>query len=277
MAAAGVQRPVILVVSDGRGETCGQLLRAALVQFEGHNVEIHVRPEVLTPDLVTSVVDEAARRGATIFYTLVGKGTRRAMRRLAGEGFVSTVDVLGPAFTALHDVFHADQAATPGLFYTAERQRIDRHAAIDYTLKHDDGLRPHELDQADVVLVGISRVSKSTTCFYLAYHGIKAANVPLIGGRPPLRELLAVDSAKVVGLRMNVTRIMAVREARARHLGRIGTEDYVDKREIAAEMLAAQHIMQRQQWRSFDVSYMAVEEIAREVMRLRGLAEGAED
>jgi len=277
MAAAGGKRPVIMVVSDGRGETCSQLLRAALVQFEGHDEEIIVRPDVLTPDQVAAVVDEAAWRKATIFYTLVGKDTRRAMRRLAGEGFVSTVDVLGPAFTALHDVFHADPAATPGLFYTAERQRIDRQAAIDYTLKHDDGLRPYELGQADVVLVGISRVSKSTTCFYLAYHGIKAANVPLIGGRPPLPQLLTVDPTKVIGLRMNVTRLMAVREARAKHLGRIGTADYVAKREIAEEMLGAQQLMVRQGWRSFDVSYMAVEEIAREVMRLRGLARGTGD
>ena len=265
------KRPVILVVSDGRGETCSQLLRAALVQFEGRDVEIHVRPEVLTAKLVAEVVDEAADRGATIFYTLVGRETRKAMRRLSGEFFVSTVDVFGPSFTALHDVFHSDPVATPGLFYAAERQRIDRQVAIDFTLKHDDGLRPYELDQADVVLVGISRVSKSTTCFYLAYRGIKAANVPLIGGRPPLKQLLTLDPNKVVGLRMNVTRLMAVREARARHLGRIGTEDYVAKKEIAEEMLGAQHLMQRRGWRSFDVSYMAVEEIAREVMRLRGM------
>ena len=264
-------RPVILVVSDGRGETCSQLLRAALVQFEGRDVEIHIRPEVLSAKLVAEVVDEASERGATIFYTLVGRETRKAMRRHSGTKFVPAVDVFGPAFTALHDVFHSDPVAQPGLFYAAERQRIDRQAAIDFTLKHDDGLRPHELDQADVVIVGISRVSKSTTCFYLAYRGIKAANVPLIGGSPPLKQLLALDPAKVIGLRMNVTRLMAVREARAKHLGPVGTVDYVAKKEIAEEMLSTQHLMQRQGWRSFDVSYMAVEEIAREVVRLRGM------
>jgi regulator of PEP synthase PpsR (kinase-PPPase family) len=276
MAATGAPRPVVMVVSDGRGETCSQLLRAALVQYEGRGVEIIVRPEVLEPRLVAEAVEEAAARQATIFYTLVGEETRKAMRRLSGEHFVPAVDVLGPAFTALHDVFHTGPSATPGLFYAAERQRIDRQAAIDFTLKHDDGLRPHELGQADVVLVGISRVSKSTTCFYLAYRGIKAANVPLVGGRP-LRELLSVPPEKVIGLRMNVTRLMAVREARARHLGTVGTADYVAKREIAEEMLAAQHLMQERGWRSFDVSYMAVEEIAREVMRLRGLTRGQGD
>ena len=90
-------------------------------------------------------------------------------------------------------------------------------------------------------------------------------------GQPPLKQLLALDPKKVIGLRMNVTRLMAVREARARHLGPVGTVDYVAKKEIAEEMLAAQHVMQRQGWRSFDVSYMAVEEIAREVVRLRGM------
>ena len=265
------RRPVIFVVSDGRGDTCQQLLKAALVQFEGRDVEIVRRSEVLTRELVRSVMDEAHARGATVFYTLVGSETRRAMVRQAADLLVPAVDVLGPAFIALHDVFHQEPTATPGLYYAAERGRLERQEAIDFTLKHDDGQRPGELAQADVVIVGISRVSKSTTCFYLAYNGVKAANVPLVPGQPPLPQLLDVDPARVIGLRMNVTRLLAVREARARHLGRTGTAGYVDKREVAAEMREAYRVMEHYGWRSFDASYMAVEEIAREVLRLRGI------
>lgn len=263
--------PVIFVVSDGRGETCRQYLQAALVQYADQGVEIVVRPQILSPELVVAVVDEAAAREAVIFYTLVGEKTRRAMRRHASEQIVPVIDVLGPAFGALHELFQQDPLATPGLFYAAERTRIDREAAVDFALKHDDGLRLAELPLADVVLVGVSRVAKSTTSFYLGYNGIKAANVPLVVGTPLLKELLAMEPAKVVGLRMNVTRLMAVRDARARHLGPIGTTDYVDKRSIAEEVRRAHEIMQHYGWRSFDVSYMAVEEVAREVLRLLGL------
>ena len=267
------EHPVIFVVSDGRGETCRQYLRAALVQYEDQDVEIVVRPQILSPELVVAVVDEAATRGAVIFYTLVGPKTRRAIRRHASEQLVTVVDVLGPAFGALHEFFEQEFLATPGLFYAAERTRIDREAAVDFALKHDDGLRLAELHLADVVLVGVSRVAKSTTSYYLGYNGIKAANVPLVVGTPLLQELLGVDPRKVVGLRMNVTRLMAVRDARARHLGPIGTADYVDKRRIAEEVRRAHELMQHHHWRSFDVSYMAVEEIAREVLRLLGRAD----
>ncbi len=265
------QRPVIFIVSDGRGDTCNQLLTAALVQFPGQECEIERRAAVLSREQVAAVVAEAHDRGATIFYTLVGQETRRAMADRAAELLVPTVDVLGPAFIALHDVFHSEPTATPGLYYASERARIDRQEAIDFTLKHDDGQRPHELGEADVIIVGVSRVSKSTTCFYLAYNGVKAANVPLVPNQEPLPGLLDVDPARVVGLRMNLTRLLAVREVRTRHLGRAGTAGYADKRQLAAELRAAHRQMEHYGWRSLDASYMAVEEIAREVMRLRGL------
>ena len=264
-------RPVVFVVSDGRGDTCDQLLRAALVQFADADVETVRRAEVRDPAQVAAVVEEAEARTATIFYTLVGHETRQEMARQAARLLVPTVDVLGPAFIALHDVLHREPTATPGLYYASERARLERQEAIDYTLKHDDGQRPGELPLADVVIVGISRVSKSTTCFYLAYNGVKAANVPLVAGQPPLPQLLEVDPERVIGLRMNVARLTAVREVRTRHLGRTGTAGYVDKREVAAEAREAARLMEHYGWRSFDASYMAVEEIAREVMRLRGL------
>ena len=266
--------PVIFVVSDGSGETCDHLVQAALAQFEGRDVEIVRRGDVLSRELVDEVLAEADARRAAVFYTLVGTETRRAMANRAAELLVPTVDVLGPAFTALHDVFQQAPSARPGLFHAVEREDVARHLAIDYTLKHDDGQRPAELKDADVVLVGISRVSKSTTCFYLAYNGIKAANVPLVKGQPPLPGLLAVPPERVIGLRLNLTRLLAVRETRVRHLGRIGTAGYVDKREVAAELRDAHAVMERHGWRNFDASYMAVEEIAREVARLRGLTFG---
>ncbi len=261
--------PTLFVVSDGRGDTCRQVLAAALVQFPSEAYEIVVWPEVRSADQVASVIAAAVSRDATVFYTLVSDETRREIQQRAQQLLVPVVDLLGPSFSALHDVFTTDPLAKPGLYYASDHERFDRHAAIDYTLHHDDGQRPDELDQADVVIVGVSRASKSTTCFTLAYQGHKAANVPLIADQEPPRGLQRVDPLKVIGLRINVSRLMTVREARSAHLGQAYTTYYVDKREVAREIRHAHDLMDRFGWRSFDASYMAIEEIAREVMRLR--------
>ncbi len=263
--------PTILIVSDGRGETATQVLRAAVVQFEGKKYKTERRAGVRTPEEVAKIVAEASRSKALIFYTLVGEETRREMKRAAGRHLVPTVDVLGPAFSALHDQFKAKRGATPGLLYALERDRFDRLTAIDYTLEHDDGQRPGELAAADVVLVGVSRASKSSTCFFLAYHGIRAANVPLFPDIPPPAPLLKLSAEKVIGLRVNVERLLTVREARAKDFGPLFLDTYLDKRSVAREVLAANGLMEDRGWRHIDVSYMAVEEIAKEVIEMRSL------
>lgn len=261
----------IYIVSDGRGNTCNQLVQAALVQFEGQRHKLVRQAEVRTVEAVEAIVAQAAAQHAVVFYTLVSSDTREAMKTASEKLLVPTVDVLGPSFSALHDLFKSAPQHTPGLLYASDRERFDRIDAIDYTLKHDDGQRPHELDEADVVLVGVSRASKSSTCFYLAYAGIRAANVPLVPGVPPPQQLLDLDPERVIGLRINVIRLKTVREARAMRLRLDPAHDYVDKRGIAREVLTANRMMDQRDWRSIDVSYTAIEEVAREVMALRGL------
>jgi [pyruvate, water dikinase]-phosphate phosphotransferase / [pyruvate, water dikinase] kinase len=262
--------PTIFIVSDGRGETANRVVQAAAVQFEGMRYRVARKAEVRTIREVIRSVEAAAKAKAVIFYTLVAEDSRKAMRRAASKRSVPTVDVLGPAFTALHELFKSKRGSTPGLLYDMERERADRMDAIEYTLKHDDGQRPHELSAADVVLVGVSRASKSSTCFYLAYQGIRAANVPLVPGVPLPSQVLRLPSAKVIGLRLNPSRLLSVREARALHLRLPETDPYINPRSVAREVLDADRLMEKRRWRSIDVSYLAIEEIAREVMSLRG-------
>jgi regulator of PEP synthase PpsR (kinase-PPPase family) len=262
--------PTIFVVSDGRGDTSAQVLSAAAIQFEGQRYQVVRRGHVRTVRRVEAIVRRAADYHAVIFYTLVGDETRAAMTTASAELLVPTVDILGPAFSALHDLFKTAPKPRPGLLYTSDRDKFDRFEAIDYTLLHDDGRHPEDLEDADVVITGVSRSSKTSTCFYLAYEGIKAANVPIVPGVPPPRELLDLDPAKVIGLRVNVMRLMTVREARARGLPHQPLEEYLNKRAIAREVLEANRLMDEHGWRSVDASYMAVEEVAREVLALRG-------
>lgn len=268
---AGNRTPTIYIVSDGRGATCSQLVKAALVQFENHPTELVRRSHVLTPEAVEAIVAEAAADEATVFFTLASEETRRAMQSECARHLVPSVDLLGPAFSALHDLFKDSPQFKPGLLYESDREHFDRVNAIDYTLKHDDGLRPQELHQAHVILVGVSRASKSSTCFYLAYQGVRAANVPLVPGIPPPPELLTLDREMVIGLRINVMRLRTIRESRILTM-RMGADDkYVDKREIAREVREANRLMDTHGWRSLDISYMAIEEIAKTVRQMRGL------
>ena len=260
--------PTVFIVSDSRGDTAGQLLRAAAVQFEGVRYRTVLKANVRTLKRVRSIAEQASRSDAVIFYTLVNQEARREMRRSAREANVSCVDILGPAFTALHHLFRRKRGDTPGLLFSSDREHIERMDAIDYTLKHDDGQRPHELSQADVVVVGVSRASKSTTCFYLASAGVRAANVPLLLGVDPPEELLDLPPRRVVGLRVEISRLLVIREARAQNLRLAQQDPYVERRTVAREVTAANRLMDANDWRSVDASYLAVEEIAHEVMRL---------
>jgi len=223
---------------------------------------------VRTKAQVEEVVQEAARQRAVIFYTLVSEETRDAMEECARLFLIPIVDVLGPAFSALHDLFQVEPEAAPGRLYDQDKRRFDRMEAIDYTLKHDDGQRPAGLPEADIVLVGVSRASKSTSCFYLAMDGFKAANVPLIPGVKPPGELLSLHPRKVIELTIDAHRLQSVRRYRAVNLGLRDGDPYLDEQRLREEIRNANSLSERMGWRSLNVTYRAVEEIAREVIRL---------
>lgn len=265
--------PTLFVVSDGRGQTCASVLQAALVQFEGQRYTIIREANARTKERIEEIVAAAAQTQGVVFYTLVADETRRAMHQAAARHLVPVVDVLGPALSALHDLFKREPQAEPGLLYASEREESDRYDAIDYTLKHDDGRRPEGLALADVVLVGVSRTMKSSTCFYLAYQGVKAANVPLLFDVSLPPQLLALPKERVIGLWVNPPRLIAMREARAHDLGVARKSAYTDLEAVKQEVRAVHRIMSSQGWQTIDASYVAVEEIARDVMRLRGLPE----
>jgi regulator of PEP synthase PpsR (kinase-PPPase family) len=258
----------IFIVSDGTGRTGEQVVRSALVQFENKPTELTIRPGVTSVKKIKEVVQEATSAGGVIFYTLVSDATRKAMKDAANEHFVEAVDVLGPIFSGLNSVINRRVHARPGQYYKSERELFDRIDAIDYTLKHDDGLRMHELGQADIVLVGVSRASKSSTCFYLAYRGIRAANVPLLPDRDPPRELTRLAPNRVIGLSMNAQRLAAVRHARLHLMGVPTLEAYAEHEAIEAEIRTTRSQMVASGWRRIDVSYMAIEEIAKRVRTL---------
>jgi regulator of PEP synthase PpsR (kinase-PPPase family) len=262
----------IYVVSDGRGQTGTAVLKAALVQFQGEPYTIVCKGNVRTADAVERIVAEAAESQGVIFYTLVAADTRSAMGKSVMQKGVPAVDILGPALSALHDLLKRDSQEMPGLLYAHDRERFDRYDAMDYTLMHDDGQRPDELQHADVVLVGVSRAGKSVTCFYLASRGVRAANVPFVYGMPMPKELESVPKEKVIALVVSPQRLCILREARSRYFG-ISPEGsrYTNMENIQEESRAANRLISAHGWQCINASYKSVEEIAREIMQLRKL------
>jgi hypothetical protein len=265
--------PTLYIVSDGRGDTGASVLEAALVQFQGESHRILREANVRSKERVLAIIAAAREVHGVVFYTLVEQQTRLALQESAAQHGVPVVDILGPVFSALHDTFGRKPGSQPGLLYARGRERFDRLDAVDYTLEHDDGRHHNQLANADVVLVGVSRSGKSSTCFFLALQGVKAANVPFVPGQILPPELIALPRERVIGLVVNPSRLIALREARAKHFGLDAGNAYTDAEKVRQEVRDAHRLCLLHDWRTIDVSYMAVEEIAREVVHLRGLPE----
>jgi regulator of PEP synthase PpsR (kinase-PPPase family) len=261
-------KPTIVLLSGSTGRTCAEVFRAGLAQFDSPDVKIVHKTNVRSVAEATDAVVQAAESKAVILHSIVDPEVREAFLEQSKALNVPSVDVLGPVLTLLEDHLGQSPHGQPGLSYQHRREHFDRIDAVSYTLTHDDGCRIQGLPEADVVIVGVSRASKSVTCFYLAYRGVRAANVPLIPDCEPPQELLTIDPRKVIGLTMNANRLARVREVRIGMMGRGPFQQYGDTREIERELNFANALMARHGWRKIDVSYMSVEEVAKEVMSM---------
>jgi regulator of PEP synthase PpsR (kinase-PPPase family) len=259
---------MIYLVSDGTCRTCETVVKAVLVQFKDVHVRVVRKANVRRSATVTELIRKAAEDRALVFYTLVYDQARAAIQEAAREYMVPAVDLLEPVLVSLYDLFKTAPRARPGILYRSNKAYYDRIDAVEYTLHHDDGTRLSELEEADIVLVGVSRVCKSTTCFYLGYSGIRAANVPLFPDSDPPEELVKLDARRVIGLTTNPYRLQSVRESRLRDWGTGVGDDYAHRFFIARELRDANEQMEKHGWRRIDTSYKAIEEIAREVRQM---------
>lgn len=259
----------IYLLSGGTGRTASQVLESSLAQFVDPEVEIVQRLQVRSVRSAVKTVQDAAKANAVLVHTIVSPEIREAVVEAANRQNVRTYDILGPALTLLEDHLQTKPQRQPGLSHELRKERYDRIDAVDFTLAHDDGCLIRELDQADVVLVGVSRVSKSVTCFYLAYRGVRAANVPIVDCGEPPQELVEIDPAKVFGLTMNARRLTSLREARAEIFGG-SHKAYVDQRGISRELRHTSAMIEKYGWHCIDVSYRSVEEVAHEILKKIG-------
>jgi regulator of PEP synthase PpsR (kinase-PPPase family) len=266
------------LVSDATGETLNSVARACLVQFEGVDPEEHVWSLVRTKGQMDKVLRGIEEHPGPVLFTLVNTGLRDQLMEGCRRQDVPCIAVLDPVIHRLATWFEVAIRGRPGLQHVLDAEYFERMDAMNFALAHDDGQLTEDLNLADVVLVGVSRTSKTPTCIYLANRGIKAANVPVVPGCPVPPSLLSATRPLVVGLTKDPTQLVQVRRNRLRMIAKDQSEtEYVDPESVREEVTMARKLCQRQGWPVIDVSRRSVEETAATIMgyfaRHRGAAE----
>ncbi|MFU8798293.1 MAG: pyruvate, water dikinase regulatory protein [Gammaproteobacteria bacterium] len=260
----------IFAVSDGTGTTAERVVRAALVQFEETKVDITRYGGVLTEARVREIVAEAELEGGFIVHTIVREELRHCMLNEGRMANVATIDLMGPLLARLSEQLATQPLGKPGLFNPFDPGYMQRIDAINFTVSHDDGHGIQGLDQAEIVLVGVSRTSKTPLSVYLAYRGWRVANVPIVLGIDPPQELFQLPRHKVVAMVIKPERLVELRKARVEQMGTFGL-GYADLAHIRAEMTYAYHIFaKRRDWPLVDVTSKPIEEAASEVVAVLG-------
>jgi hypothetical protein len=259
----------VFVVSDGTGATAEQVLNAALTQFKGVEVKVERRPRIRTEEEIHQVVCEAAETGGSIVHTLVLDELRDEMVRAGRLHNVETIDLMGPLLARLSQQLSISPAEKPGLFRQLNKAYFRRIETMEFALHHDDGRRVQELDQAEIVLVGVSRTFKTPLSIYLAFRGWFVANVPIILEKQLPPKLLELPPGYVFGLTVDPERLAELRQAREERWGN-ALGDYADPEFVHREVAYAQDIFDKHpDWPTVEVTDKPIEEIAAEILALR--------
>lgn len=256
------------IISDSVGETAEFVVRAAASQFDSGRIEICRVPFVREVEPLKEIVEEAKEAGGVIVYTLVLPEVKEALEREAARVGVATVDIMGPIMKTLGTLFPDPPHLKPGLVYQLDEEYFRKVEAIEFAVKYDDGRDPRGVLWADVVIVGVSRTSKTPLCMYLAHRGIRAANVPLVPEVKPPEELFAIPSRRIVGLTISPTQLAGIRQERLKNLGLRNNADYASPERILKELEYAEEIMKRLGCPVINVTNKAVEETASEIMQI---------
>lgn len=261
---------VIYIISDGTGETAATMIRAALVQYPDKDIQLIRAKNIRTENQVPPLIDEAFASKGLIVHTVASAQLRSKIKELAGSKGIPCIDLLGPLLENLDSYFGVPTtSAKAGILRAVDEQYYKRIEAIEYTVKNDDGKTLAELDKADVILVGISRTSKTPLSIFLSHKGWKVANIPLVLGTPLPEQLFKVDQRKIVGLIIDVDSLQRIRKNRLEKFGQDPGGEYASLSHISKEIEYAHQIFkQNKKWPVFNVTERALEETATEIIRI---------
>ena len=250
------------LVSDSTGETVGSVARAALVQFDNVEPEEFIWTLVRTKTQLEKVIEGIAENPGPVMFTLVDNHLRDQLKKECVRRGLPCIAVIAGVVADLSSYLGQETQASPGKQHELNEEYFTRVDAINYALAHDDGQSHWDLEEADIVLVGVSRTSKSPTCVYLAYKGFKSANIPFVLGCPLPPSLETLKKPLIVGLTINAERLMQIRKTRLQSINQEADTNYVDMEYMEQEIAESRKLFQKHRWPVIDVTKRSVEETA---------------
>ncbi|WP_174298277.1 pyruvate, water dikinase regulatory protein [Sphingomonas bacterium] len=256
------------LLSDSTGETLENIAKASLAQFDDVETVRHFWPMVRTEVHLDRILQEIAQNPGLVIYTLVNPAIRRVLEARCRALGLSLVAPLDPVNDALSGLLGQQAKARPGRQHVLNAEYFARVDAIQYTIAHDDGIAAEEWEEADIVLAGVSRSSKTPTSIYLANRGYKTANIPIVIESPPPSTLFGLKHPLVVGLTTSADRLIAIRRNRLLSLHQATETPYVDQDAVAREIAYARRMFADSGWPVIDVTRRSIEETAAAIIAL---------
>jgi regulator of PEP synthase PpsR (kinase-PPPase family) len=244
------------------------IARATASQFKTGTFEIIRIPYITSIEQIETTVQEAAKGNSIICHTLVSPELREAVLSEAGRHNIPTVDIMGPMIDAVQSISGLVPKLKPGLIHQLDQEYFKRVEAVEFAVKYDDGKNPSGLYKADIVLIGVSRTSKTPLSMYLAHKRIKVANVPMVPEVQPPQQLFEIPPAKIVGLIIDPQKLNHIRTERLRAMGLDPNSCYAESARIVEEVEYAKGIMEKIKCPIIDVSNKAIEETANKILEL---------
>lgn len=265
-----LEQATIFILSDGTGETASTMIRAALVQYSDLEINIVRCKNIRTEEQIDSLMEDVVARHGIVVFTMVSPQMSRKVLETTAQKGVLAVDLMGPLLTTLDNYLgRTSSGHQAGLLRAVDEQYFKRIEAIEFTVKHDDGKTLTHLAQADIVLVGISRTSKTPLSIFLSHKGWKVANIPLVLNTPPPEELFKIDQRRVVGLTIDPNSLTRIRKKRLEKFGQDPGGEYANIAHIQKEIEFARELFKKnKKWPVFDVTDRALEETAAEIVRV---------
>ena len=255
-------------ISDSTGETLDVVARACLVQFPDVEVIEKRWTMVRNHAQIDEILAEIAANPGFVIFTLVDDDLTEKLVFGCKKNKVPCIDLLNPVLGQLGNYLGVEREHRPGSQHVMDADYFSKIAALHFVLAHDDGQSMHDIDDADVVLMGVSRTTKTPTCIYLANRGIKAANVPIVPGMALPDEALQASRPLIVGLIKDPRRLVQIRRQRLKMQGHTEETDYIDPDAVAQEMREAKRLYAEHNWPVIDVSRKSVEETAATILHL---------
>lgn len=258
----------IFILSGGSGTSAEQVVHTVLAQFPESRIRITTIPNIRSEDQIQETLVHAQARRATVVYTLVDRQLRQYTRQIAAQLDLHAIDLMGDLIERLTFTLDTEPLEQPGLYRRLNEAYFGRVAAIEFTIAHDDGQRPDSWEEAEIVLVGASRVGKTPLSMYLAVLGWKVANVPLIPQVETPKELSLLDWKRVIGLTIAPAQLVTLRKERQRRLGVRGLSDYTQPQKVFEELSYIEQICRERGYTLLDVTEKPIETSADEILHL---------